>query len=195
MPGKARTFVLAGAIAAVLAGCGSDDDGTIPEDRADGLLDRLQAVEEQLASNCELAQDQAETFLDDVDLLPAEVGEEVKGALREAGVRLVALTADPEQCTAQGATDPAGVEPPETEPTTEPTTTEETTTEEEPEDEEDGEEQEEEPDEGGPPPGGEQPPGGGGEGESPGQDGGISPESGGIGGDTSAERRGRGGPR
>jgi cobalamin biosynthesis protein CobT len=200
MPGRTQITLLACLCAAVLAGCGSDEEGTIPQDNSAQLIDRLDAVEERVAAgDCESAQQQADAFVAEVNELPAEVDDEVKGGLQDGADRLVELSND--QCEdTTGETGFDNLEPTTTTPTTTtPTTTETTTTETDEETtttetaEEDGEEDAEEqqptppedagggPDTGGGPP--ISPPGGGG-GEGtvpiPGDD---EPTSGGIGGD------------
>ncbi|MGH2954147.1 MAG: hypothetical protein ACRDK9_09025 [Solirubrobacterales bacterium] len=190
MPGRLRETLLAAAIAAALAGCGSDEDGTIPPADAESLLAQLDAVEESIADGeCDEAQIRAQDLTDLVNELPAEVGTETKEALREASDNLVGLAA--EQCEPTGATGEDGVEPtteteePTTETTT--TTTEETTTDEdEPEEEEEEQEppeEEQEPPEEEPPPSDDDPgggPGGGGGGGQP-PSGGLGPGGGGEG--------------
>jgi hypothetical protein len=141
MPGSALITLLACACAAVLAGCGSgDEQGTIPAGDSEQLLTLLDGIEDNVAGgSCEIARKQAEEFVDEVNLLPAEVDDEVKGGLREAGGRLVELSEDPEQCEeTTGETGLGGVEPPPEETTTTtapPTETTTTTTETEPEEE------------------------------------------------------------
>ena len=123
--------------AALLAGCGSDEEGTIPADDADTLISLLNAVEEAVADqNCEFAEDYASQFVDAVNQLPAEVDDEVKEGLREAGQQMTDLSQDPEQCDPDAGA--SGEEGPEEEPTSTTTTSEEpetttttTTTEEE----------------------------------------------------------------
>ena len=189
MPGRAQISLLACLCAAALAGCGSDDGGTIPSQNSAALLSLLSGIEENVAGgNCDLAQEQAGDFVDEVNQLPADVGSEVKGALQAAAARLVDLAADPEQCEAiTGDTGLGGVQSTPVEPTTEPevTTTEEMTTEtttEPPPDEGDDDS-----DDGGGPP--ETPPGQDGTppGQSDGDEGGGSGGVG-IGGDREATR-------
>jgi hypothetical protein len=146
MPGLARKPLLVLCLASILAGCGGGgEDGTIPPDRANAMIDRLDAVESNVDSDCDLAVEHANDLVDDVNELPAETGEDVKAALRDAAARLVELTS--ERCDAAAAeeeepttTEETTTEEPETteETTTTETTTddEETTTEEEPTDEE-----------------------------------------------------------
>jgi hypothetical protein len=145
MPGRPKIALLAcvGALVIALSGCGSDDEGgTIPSDASDNLISLLDAVEDNVAGgNCELARKQADEFVDAVNALPADVGEEVKSGLRDGGSQLAELSADPSEC--EETTGESGFDELEPEPepttTTEDTTTEEstttTTTEEDPEEE------------------------------------------------------------
>ena len=134
MPGTLRNVVLGAVAAMLVAGCGSDD-GTIPQDNGDDLLATLEAVDTNTAAGeCAAAQDQAESFKNKVNELPAAVDDEVKQGLQQAADQLVSLAAnecEPDENTtgAQGVQTTDAVE---TEPTTteEPTTTQETTTEE-----------------------------------------------------------------
>jgi hypothetical protein len=131
---KTSAAIGAVALAIAVAGCGSDEDKTIPPGASDQLIAQLQEVESQVsAGRCELAQGEAQNFRSSVDQLPAEVGVETKEELRELANNLVSLASDPDQCaTEEGATGGQGVVPEETDTTTtEPTTTDTTTTEEE----------------------------------------------------------------
>ena len=143
MPGSLRNAVLGAVAATVIAGCGSDD-GTIPEQTADDLLTRLEAIDEHVDQRqCDEARAQAETFSTDVEELPAEVDGEVKQGLEESADQLVNLTTSDCEPLPTGATGAEGVTTEPTEPTTtETTTTEETTTEETTSEEEPTEEQE-----------------------------------------------------
>lgn len=140
---------------ALIAGCGSDEPGTIPDDNANVLIDLVNAVEEAVAEgDCEAAQQNADEFETAVDNLPAEVDDEVKDGLRQAGDRMAELSREPDQCDSEsGATGPDGAED-EEEPST-PTTTEEEpvappeTTEEEPTEEEEPQQEENQTDNGG----------------------------------------------
>jgi hypothetical protein len=107
MPGKsparrfralrnARPPALAAALAvlaAIVAGCGSDGDGSIPPEVADGLLGRVDAVEQSVAAgDCDLAEQQAEALVSEVGALPAEVEAEVERGLVEGAAQLAELT-------------------------------------------------------------------------------------------------------
>jgi hypothetical protein len=124
-----RLTLLAIAAAALLAGCGGDDP-TIPADRGEQLLTRLDEVEGAVAEgNCEGAQGSADLFVTQVDELPAEVDDEVKRLLMAGGERLQELAT--EQCEEPTPTGPTGEEgfvPPPEEETTTPATTSTTTT-------------------------------------------------------------------
>lgn len=196
MPGRIQITLLACLCAAALAGCGSDVEGTIPKSNSDDLINLLDGIEENVAGgNCEIAQEQANEFVDAVNDLPAEVDDEVKGGLQDAAARLEDLSNEPSECEeTTGETGFDELEPtPAPTTTTTPTTTETTT---EPEEEEDDEEEpppaENGDNGGGPPRGGppaSPPGGGGGEGtvtiEPPSED---DPTSGGIGGDKGPRR-------
>jgi hypothetical protein len=197
MPGRIQITLLACLCAAILTGCGSDEQGTIPNSNSEQLMGLLDGIEENVAGgNCELAQEQANEFVDAVNQLPAEVDDEVKGGLQDAAAQLVELSNDRSECEdTTGETGFDELEPTTT--TTTPTTTETTTTETEEEPEEDEEQQQGQPQ--GPPEGqgggqGGGPPvsppgGGGGEGtvtiEPPSEE---DPTSGGIGGDKGPRR-------
>jgi len=167
--------------ALALAGCGSDDDGTIPPDDAEGLLTVLAAVEKYAdEGNCELAQSQAAEFISRVNALPNDVDPEVAGELTKAATNLDGLAAN--DCTETGASgldevqpDTTEAEPTEPETTVTETTTpeEETTTEEPPAEEEQPEE-----DQPAEPAGGGQDEGD--QGGSPTPGGGTAPPSGGV---------------
>lgn len=153
---RARKPLLVVVSAVLLAGCGSDDEGTIPSGDADNLINLVNAVEEAVAEqNCDFAEDNADEFVAAVNNLPAEVDDEVKEGLREAGNRMTELSRDPAQCEPSGATGEDGPEESSTtsttvepETTTETTTSEEETTE-EPPTEEEPEEEEDPADDGG----------------------------------------------
>jgi uncharacterized membrane protein YgcG len=123
-----RVMLLALAAAALLAGCGGEDP-TIPADRGEQLLTRLDEVEGAVAEgNCEGAQESADLFATQVDDLPDQVDDEVKRLLVAGGERLQELAV--EQCeepTPTGPSGEAGFQPEET--TTTPETTADPTTE------------------------------------------------------------------
>ena len=110
--------------AALIAGCGSDEPGTIPDDNANVLIDLVNAVEEAVAEgDCDAAQQNADEFEAAVDNLPAEVDDEVKDGLRQAGDRMAELSREPDQCDSD--TGPTGADGPEEETSTTTTTEEE----------------------------------------------------------------------
>jgi hypothetical protein len=150
MPGKPRRTLPARALAAPLAaaaiafaGCGSDDDATIPEDASENLLNRLEQVSGEVeAGRCETAAAEAEGFKTDVDGLSGKVEPEVHEALVDSADQLVELTANQCEETEENATGVQGDTPtteteavePEVETT--PETEEDATTDDEPTDEE-----------------------------------------------------------
>ena len=181
MPGRAQITLLAGLCAAAIAGCGSDEAGTIPAQNSEQLTSLLDAIESDVATgDCDLAQQHAQEFVDNVNLLSADVDREVKGALQEAGARLSELSTDPSQCETTGTTDLGGVEPAETtsEPPVTETSTTTTTTDEEPPPEETGGDD-----------GGQGPP------ETPPGQGGTPPGQEGSGGDDGSSSGGIGGEK
>ncbi len=131
MPVRARISLLACIGATALAGCGSDDQATIPPDKAAALIAVLDGIDSNAAEgSCDIAQQQADEFRDQVDLLPAEVDDEVKQGLFEIAGQLEQLTREPSQCTDVGGTSgPTGLlEPAEQTTTSTPTTSATTTT-------------------------------------------------------------------
>jgi hypothetical protein len=179
MPGPLRTAVLGAVAATVIAGCGSDE-GTIPPDNATAMLNRLEAVQSNVdAGDCVNAQAQADEFKSDVNLLPAEVDDEVKKGLQQSADQLENLASS--QCEpdsgATGASGPTETTDSETStPTATATTTTETTTEPPPEEPAEPQTQEPEQDQDLAPDGGQGQGGG-----NVGSDGGVSPSSGGVG--------------
>jgi hypothetical protein len=150
MRGTLHKSLLVCAFALALAGCGSDD-GTIPPEDADNLLNQVEAVRSAAEGGlCDRAQDHAQEFVDGVNALPNDVDPEVASELTKAATNLEDLAASPSQCTETetGATGLPGVEPTDTTDTTdttetvepETTTTETTSTDEEKPEEEEPEE-------------------------------------------------------
>jgi hypothetical protein len=85
-------------------GCGSSNDGTIPPNDANTLLDNLAAVKSDIArGDCLLAEGHAQEVVDAVNGLPSSVDPKVAGELTKAATHLKELAADPTQCTT-GAT-------------------------------------------------------------------------------------------
>ena len=131
MPGTNRLRALLALLAAAVAlsGCGSDElSGEIPEQNALALKAALTAVRAEIEGNppnCDTAASQADEFVHQVNLLPADVAE-VKTELQGAGANLRTLvdaecpTTDTSQTTPTTSTT--------TSPTTSSTTTSSTTT-------------------------------------------------------------------
>ncbi len=184
MPGRLQMTLLAGVCALTLGACGSDEAGTIPKENSSSLVATLDAIQGEVdAGNCELAGESAQAFVDGVNLLPAEVDDEVKQGLQDAANQLRKLTADPTQCEDQqsGTTGAGGAEPTEQETSTSTSsTTTPPTTEAPPEEEQPSEEESDGGDTSGqspePAPETEQPSGeGGGSGDDDAESGGIGP--------------------
>jgi hypothetical protein len=118
MPGiRAFASALAAVCAVGLPACGSDDEGTIPQENGQAMLAQLDDVEQAVeAQDCDTARSAAVGLTDQVDALPADVDPELRDALVEASNQLVALTQDPEQCTPveTGASDDLTEEEPDT---------------------------------------------------------------------------------
>jgi hypothetical protein len=92
MPWGKRT-ALAALTAAVLAGCGSSDDKSIPPDTSGQLITQLHQVQDQVTSgNCELAQVGATQFKANVDDLPSSVDSQTSDDLTKLADNLVELT-------------------------------------------------------------------------------------------------------
>ncbi len=104
--------LLAPLVALALAGCGSGDDGTIPEGDGNELLALLDALQSDVeAGDCETIDDRAAQVQTQVQALPAEVDSAVKTELLDAAAQLENLSADPPECVDSGATGGSGVEP------------------------------------------------------------------------------------
>lgn len=175
MPGRLRISLLATVAALVLAGCGSGDDGTIPEENGNALLDVLDSLDADVSDgSCDSVPGLAEEFALRVEALPAEVDAEVKSELVDAAANLQDLSQDPPECADSGTTGEGGVEPvPEEDETTTEAPVEPAPDETTDDDQDEAEEPEEEADTPT-----RQPPDDGG--ESSGSQGGGSSESGGI---------------
>jgi hypothetical protein len=99
MPGRPQITLLACLFAVALAGCGSDEEGTIPDRNSEQLVTILDGIEDNVAAgNCELAQDQASELVNAANDLPAEVDDEVKGGIQDAAHRVEEFTTEPSQC-------------------------------------------------------------------------------------------------
>jgi hypothetical protein len=106
--------LLAPFVALALAGCGSGDDGTIPEENGNELLALLDAMQSDIdGGDCETIDDRAAQVQAQVQALPADVDPEVKTELLDAAAQLEFLSVDdpPEECVDSGATGESGVEP------------------------------------------------------------------------------------
>jgi hypothetical protein len=169
--------------AAALAGCGSNGiTGEIPAPNAQELNSDLEQVRTALANkDCQGAPSAADQFVAQVNELPAEAGEELKSALRDAGRNLTTLVNQTCASTGTSPTEPETTSEPTTESPTESDTTPTTTstsstpTTDETETQPNGN--------GGEPPGqGGEPSGHGGEPPGGGQGGGTGDETGGTGG-------------
>jgi hypothetical protein len=94
-----KALALALVAALVLAGCGSGEDGTIPQSDAEEMLAQVdeidQAVEEP---DCTQAQTEIAQLRGQVDALPDTVGTETKGELFKLVERMEQQVTDPEQC-------------------------------------------------------------------------------------------------
>jgi hypothetical protein len=131
MPGTNRLLPLLALlfVLAALSGCGSDEiSGEISQAEALELNNALNEVGTGVETqDCEGAQTAADQFVNEVNDLPLDAGEDLKTALRDAGNHLRALVS--EQCPSTGTdttTSPATT--PTTTPTTPTTTTSSTTT-------------------------------------------------------------------
>jgi hypothetical protein len=120
-----RVSLLAIAAATLLAGCGGDE-GTIPAENSEQLVERLNEIEGAIPEgDCDGAQNSANLFVEQVAQLPADVDSEVKRLLTAGGERLQQLAT--EQCEEPpptGASGEEGFQPEEetVEPPVEPTT-------------------------------------------------------------------------
>lgn len=128
MPGRLRMTLLACGAAIALVGCGSGDDGTIPQGEADNLVRLLDAIESDVAAgNCEIAEGHSAEFATAVNALSGDVDEKVVQGLTQGADRLIDLSREPGQCDeVTGASGPRTTEEPTT--TTTPTVEEPDTT-------------------------------------------------------------------
>ena len=111
-----------GAAAAVgLVSCGGDEEGLLPGDNAEQIVDNLNSVEQAAANGeCDAAADGAEEVRSQIDDLGDEVNTQLKQRLSDGAERLVSVIST--SCEEAVTTT--------TEPTTDETTTETTTTDE-----------------------------------------------------------------
>jgi hypothetical protein len=126
-------ILLALALAALVAGCGSDKEGKpIPADQAAGLQKQLDSIENRFdfgdGACADIENKSIPTVRQELDSIPSSVDSDVRDALRRSFDRLFELTAS--QCDEQKGQDTTPTETTTTETTpTETTTTETTTTE------------------------------------------------------------------
>ena len=98
--------------AGTLAACGSEDEGTIPQDNSDAMLATLDQVENAVEEgNCEIAANGVAQLNEQVNTLPKEAGVEVKDDLRRLVDNLDQQVNDPNQCEAPDTTKPDETEP------------------------------------------------------------------------------------
>jgi hypothetical protein len=130
MRGRTRIALLAGVSAIALGGCGSSNDGTIPMDQSENLLNLLAAVQTSVTDgDCDLAAKTALELTTAVNNLPSDVDQDVQSELTKAAGNLTQLAQDPTQCVAEsGATGPTGIETTESSTTTTSITEPESTT-------------------------------------------------------------------
>ena len=108
MPGRALTAPLAFALAVLIAGCGSSNDGTIPDGDAGRLLSALALAQGDLeAGTCDVLISHVNEFSSAVDGLPNSVDDSVREELQKASQNLEQLAQEPDQCST-GASGAAG---------------------------------------------------------------------------------------
>jgi hypothetical protein len=106
----------AGSVA--LAACGDDEGGTIPQEKAAGMLATVDRLQQNAADgNCTLADDAASDLRSQVDQLPKEVGEQTKSDLFDLVNRLEDLLSQCQEPDA-GTSGETGVVTPTTSTTT-----------------------------------------------------------------------------
>ena len=114
-------LALGAALAVGLVSCGSDDEGLLPGDNAQQIVDNLNQVEQDVANgDCEAAAEHAAEVEDQISSLGGGVNSQLRQRLEEGASRLTELIST--QCVEAIATIPT------VEPTTEETTTDTTTT-------------------------------------------------------------------
>jgi hypothetical protein len=132
MLGRTRIALLTGIFALGITGCGGND-GTIPKDDSQQLLNMLTLLENQVETgDCTLAEGTATKIDAAISNLPDSVDPEVQDALSKGAENLTELAKNPDQCT-EGASGAQGAQTTDTTSTTttttstEPTSTTETT--------------------------------------------------------------------
>jgi hypothetical protein len=130
---RTRLVVAVAASLAVLAGCGSDEEGRgIPPDTAAALEARLAEVQRRFdfggGACADITNDSAPAIQQTIDSLPSDVDQDVRDALQQSFDRLFELVQ--QQCEEPPPeTDTTEIQPPETETTeTQPPETETTET-------------------------------------------------------------------
>ncbi len=131
-----KGLIAAAALAAALglSACGDDEpEPSIPSSDAQTLMATLEEIQANVdAGSCLVAGDKVDELRSEIDDLPDEVDEDLRGGLENGADRLSILVNDPDQCERPEEPETTTQETitEETEPTTtEETTTEETTTE------------------------------------------------------------------
>jgi hypothetical protein len=108
MLGRTRIALLGAVFALGIAGCGGND-GTIPQDNSQQLLNMLTLLQNQVETgDCTLAEGTASQIDEAISKLPDSVDPDVQNALSKAAENLTELSKDPSQCDssttgAQGA--------------------------------------------------------------------------------------------
>jgi outer membrane biosynthesis protein TonB len=151
-PALLLSIVLGAVFATGLASCGDGEEGGIPPETAEAMLNQLESARAALSSgDCERVQGNAGTLQAQISQLPTDVDPQLRSALTEGANHLADLAALPETCQPAPAEEEAAP-PPEEEVT--PPPEEEKPEKEPPEEGEEGEDGEEEQ-----PPPEEEPPG------------------------------------
>jgi cell division septation protein DedD len=124
-------ILLALALAALVAGCGSDKEGKpIPADQAAALQKQLDSIENRFdfgdGACADIEDKSIPAVRQELDSIPSSVGSDVRDALRRSFDRLFELTAS--QCDEQKGQDTTPTETTTTQTTTTETTPTQTTT-------------------------------------------------------------------
>ncbi len=126
-----KGLIAAAALAAVvgLSACGDDEpEPSIPLSGAQTLIATLEEIQANVdAGSCLVAADKVDELRSEIDDLPDEVDEDLRGELENGADRLSILVNDPDQC--ERPEEPETTTEETTTEETDPTTTEETTTE------------------------------------------------------------------
>lgn len=109
---RLQISLLAPFAALALVGCGSGDDGTIPEQSGNDLLTLLETLQNDVnGGDCETIPGLADQLQAEIQALPSDVDPEVKTELLDAAANLETLSVDPPECVESGATGETGLEP------------------------------------------------------------------------------------